>query len=156
MPRPSHFCRNWHTWSMRLVRSVSKTTTSFTTRRKSWRPWNASTSYNHSAHWLMSLNHFVKRERFQSTPPALAVADIAESRAKYLMVFIAFKGYQQYPLNKDRQLLTTFIMPFGHYKFMHTPFGLYEKSTHSRMCSVFFFRATSIGAHQSSVLSAWR
>ena len=76
------------------------------------------------------LNRFVKRERFQSTPPAIAVADIAERKAKYFTVLDALKGYHQCPLDKDSQLLTTFITPFGRYKFMRAPFGLSSISEH--------------------------
>ena len=76
------------------------------------------------------LNRFVKRERFQSTPPAIAVADIAEHKAKYFTVLDALKGYHQFPLDKDSQLLTTFITPFGRYKFMRAPFGLSSISEH--------------------------
>ena len=79
---------------------------------------------------LSHLNRFVKRERFQSTPPAVAVADIAGSKAKYFTVLDAFKGYHQCPLDKDSQLLTTFITPFGRYKFMCAPFGLSSISEH--------------------------
>ena len=79
---------------------------------------------------LSHLNRFVKRERHQSTPPAVAVADIAGSKAKYFTVLDAFKGYHQCPLDKDSQLLTTFITPFGRYKFMRAPFGLSSISEH--------------------------
>ena len=76
------------------------------------------------------LNRFVKRERFQSTPPAIAVADIAEHKAKYFTVLDALKGYHQCPLDKDSQLVTTFITPFGRYRFMRAPFGLSSISEH--------------------------
>ena len=76
------------------------------------------------------LNRFVKRERFQSTPPAVAVANIAKSKAKYFTVLDAIKGYHQCPLDKDSQHLTTFITPFGRYKFMRAPFGLSSISEH--------------------------
>ncbi len=77
-----------------------------------------------------SLNRYVKRERFQSTPPALAVANIADSKAKYFTVFDAFKGYHQCPLDEDSQLLTTFITPFGRFKFLRAPFGISSISEH--------------------------
>lgn len=79
---------------------------------------------------LSHLNRFVKRERFQSTPPAVAVADIAGSKAKYFTVFDAFKGYHQCPLDIGSQLLTTFITPLGRYKFLRAPFGLSSISEH--------------------------
>ena len=79
---------------------------------------------------LSHLNRFVKRERFQSTPPAVAVADIAGSKAKYFTVLDAAKGYHQCPLDKESQLLTTFITPLGRYKFLRAPFGLSSISEH--------------------------
>ena len=79
---------------------------------------------------LSHLNRYVKRERFQSTPPAVAVADIAKSKAKYFTVFDAVKGYHQCPLDEESQLLTTFITPLGRYKFLHAPFGLSSINEH--------------------------
>ena len=76
------------------------------------------------------LNRFVRRERFQSRPPAVAIADIAGSEAKYFRVFDAIKGYHQCPLDKESQLLTTFITPFGRYKFLRAPYGLSSISEH--------------------------
>ena len=68
--------------------------------------------------------------RFQSTPPAIAVADIAGPKAKSFMILNALKCYDQCPLDKDNQLLTTFITPFGRYKFMRAPFGFSPISEH--------------------------
>ena len=62
---------------------------------------------------LTHLNHFVRRERYQSDTPAQAVAAIAAERAKVLTKLDALKGYHQCPLNQTCQSLTTFITPFG-------------------------------------------
>ena len=86
---------------------------------------------NSACIWLcVDFSRFVKRERFQSTPPAIVVADIAGPKAKYFTILDALKGYHQCRLEKDSQLLTTFVMPFGRYKFMCAPFGLSSISEH--------------------------
>ena len=79
---------------------------------------------------LSRLNRFVRRERYQSTPPAQAVADIAAENAKVFTKLDALKGYHQCPLDEDSQLLTTFITPFGRYKFLRAPYGLSSISEH--------------------------
>ena len=63
-----------------------------------------------------ALGNAVLRERFESSTPAQAVADIAATDAKIFTVLDALKGYHQCPLNESGQLLTTFITPFGQYK----------------------------------------
>ena len=67
---------------------------------------------------LSHLNRFVIWERYQSPTPAHAVADIASSEAKVLTVLDALKGYHQCSLDQDSQILTTFITPFGRYKYL--------------------------------------
>ena len=64
---------------------------------------------------LSHLNRYVKRKRYQSPTPAEAVADIAASSAKVFTVLDAMKGYHQCPLEKNSQLLTTFITPHGRF-----------------------------------------
>ena len=79
---------------------------------------------------LSRLNCYVKRERYQSATPAQAVADIAADRAKVFTKLDALKGYHQCPLDKDSQLLTTFITPFGRFKFLRAPYGISSISEH--------------------------
>ena len=43
---------------------------------------------------------------------------------KYFAVFDALKGYHQIPLEEDSKDLTTFITPFGQYRYNRLPFGL--------------------------------
>ena len=74
---------------------------------------------------LSRLNKFVQRERYQSDTPAQAVADIAAENAK-----VFTKGYHQCPLDEESQLLTTFITPFGRFKFLRAPFGISSISEH--------------------------
>ena len=66
------------------------------------------------------------------------MADITESCAKFFTILDAVKGYQC-PLDKESQLLTTFIMPFGRFKFLGAPFGVSSISEHydRRMVEVF-------------------
>ena len=45
-------------------------------------------------------------------------------------MFDALKRYHQCPLDVTSQLLTTFITPFGRYKFLRTPFGICSISEH--------------------------
>ena len=79
---------------------------------------------------LSHLNRFVIRERYQSLTPAQAVADIATSDAKIFTILDALKGYHQCPLDKDSQTLTTFITPFGRYKYLRAPYGISSISEH--------------------------
>ena len=79
---------------------------------------------------LSKLNKFVRRERYPSTTPAEAVADITQSKAKYFTVFDALKGYHQCPLDEESQKLTTFITPFGRYKYFRAPYGISSISEH--------------------------
>ena len=79
---------------------------------------------------LSKLNRFVLRERYQSPAPAEAVADITANEAKYFTVIDATKGYHQCPLAKDSQELTTFITPFGRFKYLRAPYGLSSIAEH--------------------------
>ena len=88
---------------------------------------------------LSHLNRYVKRERYQSPCPAEAVADIAASKAKYFTILDARKGYHQCPLDAQSQLLTTFITPFGRFKYLRAPYGISSISEHynRRMAEAF-------------------
>lgn len=79
---------------------------------------------------LSHLNKFVKRERYQSDSPAQAVADIATDSAKIFTKLDALKGYHQCPLDEDSQLLTTFITPYGRFKYLRAPYGISSISEH--------------------------
>ena len=76
---------------------------------------------------LSHLNRYVKRERYQSATPAQAVADIAAENARMFTKLDAMKGYHQCPLDEASQDLTTFITPFGRFKF---PYGISSISEH--------------------------
>ena len=79
---------------------------------------------------LSRLNRYVKRERYQSPTPAQAVADIASENARIFTKLDALKGYHQCPLDETSQLLTTFITPFGRFKFLRAPYGISSISEH--------------------------
>ena len=79
---------------------------------------------------LSRLNRYVKRERYLSSTPAQAVADIAADHAKAFTKFDALKGYHQCPLDEESQLLTTFITPFGRFKYLRAPYGISSISEH--------------------------
>ena len=76
------------------------------------------------------LNKFVKRELYSSPTPSDAVADISQKHAKYFTVIDALKGYHQCLLDSQSQLLTTFMTPFGRYKFLRASFGICSISEH--------------------------
>ena len=63
-------------------------------------------------------NKYVKRERYQSATPSQAVADIHANHTKIFTKLDAMKGYHQCPLDDESQLLTTFITPFGRFKYL--------------------------------------
>ena len=76
------------------------------------------------------LNKYVLREHYRSCSPAEAVADISDRQCTFFTMFDALKGYHQCPLDETSQLLTTFITPFGRYKFLRAPFGICSISEH--------------------------
>ena len=79
---------------------------------------------------LSHLNRYVKRERYQSATPAQAVADISAENAKIFTKLDAMKGYHQCPLDEESQTLTTFITPFGRFKYLRAPYGISSISEH--------------------------
>ena len=89
---------------------------------------------------LSHLNRFVIRERYQGPTPAQAVANIATSDAKIFTVLDTLKGYHQCPVS---QSLTTFITPFGQYKYLHAPYGISSISEHYNRRMTDAFRGLS-------------
>ena len=70
---------------------------------------------------LSHLNKYVRREKYQSLTPAQAVADIAADNAKI---------FTKIALDKESQILTTFITPSGCFKYLRTPYGISSISEH--------------------------
>ena len=79
---------------------------------------------------LSHLNKYVKRERYQSATPSQAVADITAEHARIFTKLDAMKGYHQCPLDEESQILTTFITPFGRFKYLRAPYGISSISEH--------------------------
>ena len=88
---------------------------------------------------LSKLNRYVCRERYQSPTPAEAVADIVASEAQVFTVLDAKKGYHQCLMDEQSQLLTTFLTPFGRFKYKRAPYGLSSIAEHynRRMAEAF-------------------
>ena len=88
---------------------------------------------------LSKLNRYVRREKYISPTPAEAVADIAAEEAKFFTVLDAKKGYHQCLLEEASQLMTTFITPFGRFKYCRAPYGLSSIAEHynRRMADAF-------------------
>ena len=72
---------------------------------------------------LTNLNKFVKRPLLPLTTPKQAVSGILK-KSKLFCTYDDTHGYWQIPLAEDIQLLTTFITPWGRYKFLRGPMGL--------------------------------
>ena len=79
---------------------------------------------------LSHLNKYVRRERYQCPTLVQAVADIASENAKVFTKLDALKGYHQCLLDEESQLLTTFITPFGRFKYLQAPYGISSISEH--------------------------
>lgn len=73
---------------------------------------------------LSHLNKYVRHERYQCPTPAQAVADIAADNAKVFTNLMPSRDTTSAPLDEESQLLTTFIMPFGRFKYLRAPYGI--------------------------------
>ena len=65
----------------------------------------------------VDLSRLIRKERYQSSTPLEAVADIVAEEAGCFIVLDAMKGYHQCPLDVESQALTTFIVPFSLLKY---------------------------------------
>ena len=72
---------------------------------------------------LSKLNKFVKRPAHPGASPKEVISDIPPYQ-KYFSTLDAIKGYWQIPLAEKSQELTTFITPWGRYKYLRAPMGL--------------------------------
>ena len=73
---------------------------------------------------LSYLNCFVIHESYQSPTPTEAIADIAASHVQIFTFLDALKGYHQCSLDQESQILTTFITPFGRYKYLCVSYSI--------------------------------
>ena len=72
---------------------------------------------------LTKLNKFVKRPLHPLATPRDAVSGIP-ANAKIFSTLDAKSGYWQIPLQESSQHLTTFITPWGRFRFLRAPMGL--------------------------------
>jgi len=72
---------------------------------------------------LTKLNRYVDRAVYPLKTPKAAVTEVPRG-ARYFSTLDATQGYWQVPLAKDCQHLTTFISPWGRYRFLRSPMGL--------------------------------
>ena len=72
---------------------------------------------------LTKLNKFVKRPLHPLVTPREAISHVP-TEARFFSTLDAKSGYWQLPLHPDSQHLTTFITPWGRYKFLRAPMGL--------------------------------
>ena len=71
---------------------------------------------------LTKLNHYVKRERHILPSGVHILAQIGDT--KFFSKLVANSGFWEIELSPDSSKLTTFITPFGRYKFNRLPFGI--------------------------------
>ena len=72
---------------------------------------------------LSKLNKFVRRPAHPGPSPRDVVSDVPHHQ-KYFSTLDAVKGYWQVPWAEESQDLTTFITPWGRYKYLRAPMGL--------------------------------
>jgi transposase InsO family protein/predicted aspartyl protease len=70
-----------------------------------------------------TLNKSVRTERLELPEVVESLAQI-DSQSKYFSKLDATSGFYHIPLDKDSQLLTTFITPFGRYAYRRLPMGI--------------------------------
>ena len=68
------------------------------------------------------LNEVILREHYTLPSPAEIFSRIGSS--KYFTTLDATSGFYQIPLDEESQAITTFITPFGRYRFRRLPFGV--------------------------------
>ena len=72
---------------------------------------------------LRRLNQFVRRPTHPCPTPRDAVSQISPG-ASLFTTMDALSGYWQIPLAEESQALTTFITPWGRYRYLRAPMGL--------------------------------
>ena len=72
---------------------------------------------------LTKLNKFVKRPHHPMITPREAINGVPHG-SRYFSTLDAVHGYWQIELEEESQDLTTFITPFGRFKFLRNPMGL--------------------------------
>ena len=72
---------------------------------------------------LTKLNRYVQRPVNPQLTPWEVIRNIPRG-TKHYAVFDALKGYHQIDLDEESRALTTFMTPFGRYRYCRLPFGL--------------------------------
>ena len=72
---------------------------------------------------LTKLNRFVRRPTNPQLTPWEVIRNIPKG-TKHYAVFDALKGYHQVELDEESRALTTFMTPFGRYRYRRMPMGL--------------------------------
>ena len=67
------------------------------------------------------LNKFCRRETHHTRPPFDMVSSVPNHN--YKTTLDAFSGFHQVPLAEESRPLTTFITPWGRYRYLRTPMG---------------------------------
>jgi len=78
------------------------------------------------------LNKFIKRP-VHPFPSAGQIIQNIPTGSKYFAKLDATQGYHQVPLHPDSRHLTTFLLPWGKYRYLRGPMGL--KSTNDVFCA---------------------
>ena len=76
------------------------------------------------------LNRSVARELYPTKSVLEVWHSIERNEAKVFSEFDAVKGYHEIPLDEESKDLTTFITPFGRYRYERAPFGICSISKH--------------------------
>jgi len=72
---------------------------------------------------LTKLNRYVKRPTDPQLTPWEVVRSIPRGK-KHFAAFDALKGYHQVELDEDSKALTTFMTPFGRFRYKRMPMGM--------------------------------
>ena len=74
--------------------------------------------------------------------PFETVADIAAKETRHFTLLDVMKSYHQYPVDVESHTLTTFITPFGCFKYLRVPYSLSSIADHSnyRIAEVQYLR----------------
>ena len=70
------------------------------------------------------LNRAIDRAYYFSPSPSVSVSDIPRENAKWFVKLDCLLGYHQVPVDEKSRDLTTFITPFGRYRYKRAPFGI--------------------------------
>ena len=89
--------------------------------------------------WSLPLESLCQAWKIPVTNPSPSCCWYCDKQCKVFTVFDAVKGYHQCPLDEQSQLLTTFITPFGRFKYLRAPYGISSISEHydRRMAEAF-------------------